>query len=133
MTEASTKSRFVAAVDRSAAAGEFTPDTRRNMKCARCGGQMVIFKYAEPSHGADLNIKALPVCELCRVDRVKRWGDLLQASAERGRELRTTVPSTPHGRACEAAGLVRYVARDGAWELTKAGEQLLADFDAKET
>lgn len=117
-----------------AAAGKLEPRTSRN-GCGRCGGDIDIRIYLEPFDGHEpVATKAIGVCPVCRVDRVKRWGDLMGQSAAEGRELRRVTPGEPHpgtARILASAGLVSYNRDDGAWELTTEGLALLRRADDK--
>jgi hypothetical protein len=72
-------------------------------------------------------------CDVCQVDRVQRWGDLMRASASEGfdprRELFPIGEKRGSATVLRDAGLVTYNAADRAWELTMAGSELLVRQD----
>ena len=97
--------------------------------CGRCGGDLTITPYVTPRPGPMVSVPmtdTINTCDVCRVDRVQRWGDIMQASAAEGRELRN---GNPTARVLQKAGLVRYNRTDKAWELTRDGSDLLARYD----
>lgn len=107
---------------------------RGNHFCGLCGGS-VDPDVGQPHDAAHGQVTWRVACAVCRVDRVQRWGDLMQASAREGHELRRLVfPPDQHpgtARLAAEAGLVRYVRDDCSWELTDDGTALLSRFDAK--
>lgn len=118
-----------------AAEGALAPQVYKG-GCGRCGGDLEIRPYFEAFAGRGTpNVKTINVCSVCRVDRVKRWSDLMQQSAHEGRELRQghlVGPERAHrgsARILQDAGLVQYVAEDCAWELTAEGLALLRRAD----
>lgn len=127
--------RWKEACDRLVAAGQMAPRVWER-GCARCGCDLEIRPYFAPFAGSVApETKTRNVCAVCRVDRVKRWVDLMQQSANEGRELRESHlvglrPLRGTARLLEHAGLVVYNSEDGAWELTASGASLLRRADA---
>jgi hypothetical protein len=99
--------------------------------CARCGGGCVVTEYLAPFSGsAALHIKGDPSCETCRIDRVKRWGDLMEACPAARAERLSTWPWGYMAPILQRHGMIVHVSDEGAWELTDAGRDALARFDA---
>jgi hypothetical protein len=117
--------RFDSAIKSALERGDLEPKV---FTCTHCGGSLVVTPIPLPvNRRGDYFLFTKNECEICQVDRVERWGDLMRASAAMGNELRSDDPTAPIpiAKACEAAGLVRYVNNDKAWELTEKGYALL--------
>jgi hypothetical protein len=131
------RTRYEAMVADLAAKGFFEERVWPN-GCGRCGGDFHVrsvpksFDELTGNHGA-VQSHDLRWCPVCRVDRVKRWGALIQGLADEGTEIRTVppAPSSPYARALAQEGLVRYDNTDHAWELTDAGLALLRRVDTR--
>lgn len=112
--------------------GAFEPKVWRN-GCGRCGGDITVHVLTEHAGGGVVKETAVPVCQVCKVDRVKRWSDLFAASRAEGNELRDVFSNRGSAHRLRDAGLVQYDNQDHAWELTAAGLDLLRRFDGSST
>jgi hypothetical protein len=120
--------RYRAAVATMEAGGAFQPKVWPN-GCGRCRGDVTVHVRVEHAGAGVVKETAVPVCQLCRVDRVKRWAELFEASRVEGNELRDVLSVRGSAHLLEAAGFVQYDNQDHAWELTVAGIALLQRFD----
>lgn len=115
--------------------GHFEPVTYPK-GCGRCGGDLTVQDYpAPPGRGSwAVKTESVATCQVCRVDRVKRWADLINAAKDAGLPYRggldvATMEHVPTARALAEIGLIRYDRTDGAWELTRDGARLLRKDD----
>ena len=130
--------RYVRDVESLRAAGHLDPVVHEG-GCARCGGDLTVTTLVSPPDGMNSAVVTTGVstCDVCRFDRVKRWGDLAAEATRAGLPsggLDTeTMTHVPTARALASAGLVQYDRTDGAWELTPAGLALLraADIESR--